>query len=150
MQSCGSGAISPCQTGLMLRLFGLLPVLAGQFFRSRRDLMLESLALRQQLAVLMRRRPQPRFAISDKLFWVMLRRFWCGWRFSCAVRAWLSEQSSRATILAGRWGSERLACRSGTRWLCSRLAGCGKTCCFERARLQSCRKANKISAAFRP
>jgi hypothetical protein len=64
----------------MPRLFGLLSVLAGQFFRARRDLMLENLALRQQLAVLMRGHPQPRFASSDKLFWVMLRRFWCGWK----------------------------------------------------------------------
>jgi hypothetical protein len=36
----------------------------------------ENLALRQQLTVLKRRHPQPRFAISDKLLWVMLRRLW--------------------------------------------------------------------------
>ena len=58
---------SPCKTGLMLRLLRLLPVLATRFFRSRRDLLLENLALRQQLAVLKRRHRQPRFGPSEKL-----------------------------------------------------------------------------------
>jgi hypothetical protein len=39
-----------------------------------------NLALRQQLAVLKVRHPQPRFAAFDKLFWVMLRRLWPGWK----------------------------------------------------------------------
>src|ERR1035438_3888877 len=51
---------SECKTGSMLWLLRLLPVLASRFFRSRRDLLLENLALRQQLAVLKRKRPQPR------------------------------------------------------------------------------------------
>jgi putative transposase len=62
----------------MQRLLSLLPVLAARFFNSRRDLLLENLALRQQLAVLKVR--QPRFAPSDKLFWVMLCRLWPGWK----------------------------------------------------------------------
>jgi MgtC family len=41
-----------------------------------------NLALRQQLAVLRRRRPQPRFAAPDRLFWVMLRRLWSRWKQS--------------------------------------------------------------------
>jgi transposase InsO family protein len=64
----------------MLRLLRLLFVLATQILRSRRDLLMENLALRQQIAVLKRRCPQPRFAVSDKLFWVMLRRLWPGWK----------------------------------------------------------------------
>jgi hypothetical protein len=40
----------------MLRLVKLLSVPVIMFFRSRRDLLLENLALRQQLAVLKRRR----------------------------------------------------------------------------------------------
>ena len=62
---------------VMLRLLSTLPI---RFFRSRRDLLLENLALRQQLEVLRRRRPQPRFAASDRLFWVTLRRVWSGWK----------------------------------------------------------------------
>jgi transposase InsO family protein len=41
---------------------------------------LENLALRQQLAVLARRRPQPRFSNGDQFLWIMLRRFWFEWR----------------------------------------------------------------------
>jgi transposase InsO family protein len=36
--------------------------------------------LRQQLAVLARRRPQPRFSNGDRFVWIALRRFWSGWR----------------------------------------------------------------------
>jgi putative transposase len=64
----------------MLRLPRLLSILPVRFFRSRRDLLLENLALRHQLTVLRRRHPQPRFAEADKLFWVMLRRLWPDWK----------------------------------------------------------------------
>ena len=68
-----------CQTGLMLRLLRLFVVLFSRFFRSRRGLLLENLALRQQLGVFKQKYPQPRFAVPDKLFWVMLRQLWDGW-----------------------------------------------------------------------
>jgi hypothetical protein len=48
---------------LLQHLFSL-PI---RVFRSRRDLFLENLALRQQLAVLKQRHSQPRFAVADKL-----------------------------------------------------------------------------------
>jgi hypothetical protein len=41
-----------------------------RLFRSRRDLVFENFVLRQQLAVLKRRRPRPILSILDKLFWV--------------------------------------------------------------------------------
>ena len=46
----------------MLRILSLLLVLAAQSFSARRDLLLENLAFRQQLTVLKRGHPQPRFA----------------------------------------------------------------------------------------
>jgi hypothetical protein len=58
----------------MLRLVRLLPVPVIGFFSSRRDLLLENLALRQQLAVLKRRRSHPRLAVTDRLFWVILQQ----------------------------------------------------------------------------
>ena len=64
----------------MLRLLRLLFVLVGRLFRSRRELLLENLALRQQLFVLGERRPIPRLPAADKLFWVVLRRLWPGWK----------------------------------------------------------------------
>jgi putative transposase len=51
-------------------------------FRSRRSLMLENLALRQQLAVLKREHPRPRLGPLDKLFWVLALRFWSQWKES--------------------------------------------------------------------
>jgi hypothetical protein len=51
----------------MLCLVKLLLVPVIMFFRSRRDLLLENLALRQQLAVLKRRRSHPRLAVTDRL-----------------------------------------------------------------------------------
>jgi hypothetical protein len=44
----------------------------------RRDLLIECLALRHQLAVL--GRSDRRFRPSDRLFWVCLRRWWPGWK----------------------------------------------------------------------
>jgi putative transposase len=55
-----------------------MTVLATRFFRPRRELFLENLALRQQLGVLKQKHPQPRFTPPDKLFWVILRRLWPG------------------------------------------------------------------------
>lgn len=53
---------------------------ALRFFRSRQDLMLENLALRQQFVVLKRRHPKPKLGLLDKLFWVVLRRLWSDWK----------------------------------------------------------------------
>jgi putative transposase len=60
-------------------LIGLLTCL-GAFFRSRYNLGLEILALRQQLGVLKRKNPRPRLRIEDRIFWTLLRRLWPAWR----------------------------------------------------------------------
>src|SRR5208282_6907954 len=64
----------------MPRILRLLFLLVLRTLRSRRDLLLESLALRQQLTALSRRHPQPRFSNSDRIVWVALRRLWPGWQ----------------------------------------------------------------------
>src|ERR1035441_5338779 len=74
---CTCFGMYPCKTGLMVRLLRLLSIVPTRFFRSRCDLLLENLALRQQLGVFKRKHPGARFAATDKLFWVMLRRL-CG------------------------------------------------------------------------
>jgi len=48
--------------------------------RARQRLVLENLALRQQLTTLKRRHPRPRLSAFDKLFWVLARRFWSEWK----------------------------------------------------------------------
>ena len=52
----------------------------ARLFCSRRSLMLENLALRQQLAVFKRRHPRPRLTLLDKLFWVTARQVWSDWK----------------------------------------------------------------------
>src|ERR1700736_5937988 len=64
----------------MLHAIELLLASISRFSRTRRSLLLENLALRQQLAVLKRRHPRPRLAAFDRLFWIIARRFWSGWK----------------------------------------------------------------------
>jgi len=54
-------------------------------FKERRDLALENLALRQQLAVLKRERKRPVIKKRDRLFWVWLSRIWREWRESLII-----------------------------------------------------------------
>jgi putative transposase len=49
-------------------------------FCSRQDLILENLALRQQLLGLHAKRPRRRLSVKQKLFWVALRKLWQGWK----------------------------------------------------------------------
>jgi len=49
------------------------------FFRTRLDISLEVLALRQQVAVLKRRRPRPSLNRLDRFFWTTLRQIWPRW-----------------------------------------------------------------------
>jgi len=63
----------------MLRLVKLIFGLFIRSFRARRDLLLENLALRQQLCALAPCRPQPRFSNGDRLLSAMLRSLWSGW-----------------------------------------------------------------------
>jgi hypothetical protein len=66
----------------MFRFIGLCFGTLVRLLRARRSLLLENLALRQQLAVLKRRHPRPRLDLLDKLFWVAIRRFWSAWEQS--------------------------------------------------------------------
>src|SRR4030095_14387937 len=66
---------------LLLHLLRLLPVLFG----GHRQLALENLALRQQLAVYKRMMTRPRLRRTDRLFWIGLARIWAGWRQSLVI-----------------------------------------------------------------
>src|ERR1700688_1562741 len=64
-------------------MFSIIAALTGRMllvFRTRRNLLLEDLVLRQRLTVLKRKRPRPRIAALDKLFWVLARGFWSRWK----------------------------------------------------------------------
>jgi transposase InsO family protein len=65
----------------LLELLRLLPFLVG----GHRQLALENLALRQQLAVYQRTAPRPKLRTMDRLFWVGLARAWTGWRQALVI-----------------------------------------------------------------
>src|SRR5712664_4486732 len=69
----------------MIDAIGLLISVILRLFRARRTLLVENLALRQQLAALKRRRPRPRLTIFDRVFWVLARKFWSGWKQALIV-----------------------------------------------------------------
>jgi hypothetical protein len=69
----------------MTDTIGLLAGAILQLLHSRRTLLLENLALRQQLAALKRRHPKPRLSMADKLFWILARRFWSRWKQTLIV-----------------------------------------------------------------
>ena len=66
---------------MLLRL--LLNILLGP--QKDSDLALENLALRQQLAILKRPKKRLQIRTKDRLFWIMLCRFWSNWRQALIV-----------------------------------------------------------------
>ena len=69
----------------MISYFAGLFLFLSSFFRSRCNLGLEILALRQQLGVLNRKHPRPRLRTQDRLFWILLHRLWPGWKDALIV-----------------------------------------------------------------
>src|SRR5207253_8616375 len=75
---------------------------------ARSDLVLENLALRQQLALLRRRAKRPRFGQLDRLFWMWLSQ---RWREALHVVVQLRrrqrlKRDPRSSVAADRSGSE--------------------------------------------
>ena len=64
----------------MLCWLTLLLWLTAAILKSRRNLLLENLALRHQLLVLTRNPSRPRLNFLDRAFWAWLSRSWSGWR----------------------------------------------------------------------
>src|SRR5215471_18071591 len=64
-------------------MFRLVRIVLRTFcsgIRSRRDLMLENLALRHQLMVLRCVRPKPKLQAADRFLWVLLQGCWSKWQ----------------------------------------------------------------------
>jgi putative transposase len=66
---------------LLLHVLRLLPFLIG----GHRQLALENLALRQQLAVYKRTTPRPKVRQADRLFWAGLAGLWTGWKHALVI-----------------------------------------------------------------
>jgi putative transposase len=77
----------------------------GLICGGHRAIVLENLALRQQLAVLTRRVKRPQLRSTDRLFWVLLARAWQDWRSALIIvqpdtvvrwhRQWLRRRWTR-------------------------------------------------------
>ena len=96
-------------------MFGLLLVLLQSLVsatRSRRSLLLENAALRQQLVVALGSHGRPRLRATDRAFWVLLRRGWSGWRDALVI-------VRPATVVRGHRHGFRLYWhwKSRRRWL---------------------------------
>ena len=105
----------------MLRL--LRSLLSGTIsvLRDRRDLALENLALRQQLAVFEQSTKRPRLSKADRALWVLLSRTWSGWKEALLI-------AKPETVIAWHrkgfrlyWTWEGRRPRGGTRESTSRL-----------------------------
>ena len=69
----------------MIDIVGAIFAAFAVFFRSRLDISLEVLALRQQVAVLKRKRRRPALTRLDRLFWTTLRSVWPRWSTVLAI-----------------------------------------------------------------
>ena len=66
---------------LLLHLLRLLPMLCG----GHRQVALENLALRHQLAVYRTMVNRPKLLGRDRLFWVAFASVWAGWRQALVI-----------------------------------------------------------------
>jgi len=69
----------------MLRFVSLCFGTVVRLLRARRSLLIENLALRQQLAAIKRRHPRSQLGRLDKLFGVVIRQFWSQWKKALIV-----------------------------------------------------------------
>jgi hypothetical protein len=76
----GVPTVGASQPTRMLHLLYALLATAGSSLRSQRELTLENLALRQQLAILQRKTKRPKLHKADRAFWAALSRLWPHWQ----------------------------------------------------------------------
>jgi hypothetical protein len=80
----------------MVPFFASVLTCFSAFFRSRYNLGLEILTLRQQLGVLKRKDPRPRLRIQDRMFWNLL----------CCLECWILSARKRWERCTSRWYSQ--------------------------------------------
>ena len=83
--------------------------ITAAIFKDRADLVVENMALRHQLSCLILRGRRPKLRPVDRVFWVLLSRFWNGWRKSLAM-------VKPATVLAWHRKGDEAKLPSGLFW----------------------------------
>ena len=63
-----------------MSILRLVAAFLGSLFKSKRQLVLENLALRQQVTMLRQSVRRPHATTADKLFWIFFSRYVDGWR----------------------------------------------------------------------
>jgi hypothetical protein len=91
---------------LLILIGRALPLALG----SHRELVLENLALRQQLAAVRRTTKRPHLQTRDRLFWIALTRIWRNWR-----TAWVLVQPDTVVRWHRDWLRRRWTRRSTPR-----------------------------------
>ncbi len=66
-------------------MFRVLILFFRATFKTRAQLALENLALRQKLAVLKREKPRPKLRRIDRIFWVFLSRIFRDWKSNLLI-----------------------------------------------------------------
>jgi hypothetical protein len=85
----------------------LVLFIVAAVLKDRADLVAENIALRHQLSCVIHRGARPALRPIDRVFWVLLSRFWSGWKASLAmvkpttVLAW----HRKGFMLFWRWKS---------------------------------------------
>ena len=69
----------------MHKIINMLISVFREIVLGRAALYTEILALRQQVAVLKRKRPRPSLRKADRVFWVILSYLWPGWRHALVI-----------------------------------------------------------------
>jgi hypothetical protein len=69
----------------MTSILVLVAAVFGSLFKGKRALVLENLALRQQLATYKRTSKRPRLRMFDRAFWVGLTKLWGEWRAALII-----------------------------------------------------------------
>jgi transposase InsO family protein len=87
----------------MLQLLILVARALAMGLRGHREVVLEKLALRQQLMAMKRAARRPRLQARDRLFWIALRRIWTNWRTAVVVVRPETVVGWHRTWLRRRW-----------------------------------------------
>ena len=98
----------------MLQLLIVIGRALALGLRGHRELVLENLALRQQLMAMKRATRRPHMQARDRLFWIALRRIWRNWRTAVVLVRPETVVGWHRTWLRRRW-TQRSTPRAGGR-----------------------------------
>ncbi len=107
----------------MRTYLGLLTNAVRSALRSKHDLMLENLALRQQLAVLTGQRARTPTKPADRRFWSWRSRYWPGWRSTPVMVQPETVIRWHRTAWRGYWTWKRRARHPGRPRISKELQG---------------------------